>query len=259
MRVCLALFSYGGIEGELLDSLAAELQVAAQSGVQVYYSRIHGDALISRSRSKAMSAFLKDTDADVLFMLDHDLEWPPGQLLATCAKAHQLKAMVSGMYATRAKGAGFAGRAKGSAVRVRIGADELHEAEYLPGGFIAIPRLVVEEVLKAGQEAQKTQYEMEAHGNSDLANCALTECLYNDGTNFYDFFRPIVVPSTLVSGANEYLSEDWSFSWRARRAAPGRPQYLWALPFLRHWGKYGFTMAESAREVEPAKKVLGAP
>ena len=77
---------------------------------------------------------------------------------------------------------------------------------------------------------------------------ALNECLYTDASKFYDFFRPITVPSTTVEGAHEYLSEDWAFNWRARQANAARPQYIWTGATLRHWGLHGYMMQTSAKE-----------
>ena len=245
LKACIALFSYGGIEGQTFDSLMEELLLAKEQGLSVLYSRVHGDALISRSRSKALSAFLKDTDCNVFFMLDHDLEWEKGMILATCAKAHERQAVVGGLYSCRGFKMGHSGRFKAEGVTVRIGADELHDAEFIGGGFVAIPRMVAEEVLKAGVEEA-------LEGDTDYAPTntalALRECLYTDASKFYDFFRPITVPSTMYKGAFEYASEDWSFNIRARWANAARPQYIWTKPVLRHWGMYGFTMQTSPKE-----------
>ena len=245
LKICIALFSYGGIEGMTFDSLQNELLWAKDQKLSVLFSRVHGDALISRSRSKALSSFLEKTDANVFFMLDHDVEWTTGQIVATCAKAHERQAIVGGFYSCRGFGMGMSGRLKSEQVTVKIGADALHDAEYIGGGFTAIPRQVAEEVLKAGKRAAREGQTDFAATETDLA---LHECLYTDGSKFYDFFRPIVVPSTMQEGAFEYLSEDWSWSHRARQANPNRPQYLWSKPVLRHWGTYGYMMNTSMKE-----------
>ena len=256
MKPVVAVFTYGGIEGQTFDSYLNEMLEAQVKGVPFKHARVHGDALISRSRSKALSGFLNlpASEANVFFMLDHDLEWEVGSIMATCAKAYERQAIVGGIYSCRGFAMGHSGRFKNEGVRLRPGVDELHEAEFIGGGFVAIPRVVAEEVLKAGLKAGK-------EGRIDFAatdtNLALTECIYTDDSGFYDFFRPVVVPSTLKPSdkRHEYLSEDWSFNWRAREANPNRPQYLWARPRLRHWGQHGYTM-DTAAKVRPETRLV---
>lgn len=240
MQVMLALFSYGGIEGELVDCLMAELFNASKKGQSMLYSRIHGDALISRSRSKALSAFLQ-TRGDILFMVDHDIQWDVGDILATCEQAHERKCIVGGMYSSRAEGMGFSGRLMKDE-NIRFGADAFVDARYIGGGFTAIPRVVAEETLKYGLDFAVSHDPR--FGEQGDRRSLLTECTYLDGSKFYDFFRPIVVPNPDLK-TNEYLSEDWSFCWRARQANPNRPQLYWTKPFLLHWGRAPFSMMRS--------------
>lgn len=236
MKIALALFSYGGIEGELLDCLMAEMFRAQHEKVELLYSRIHGDALISRSRSKAMSAFL-DSKADIFFQLDHDLQWDVGDILATCAQAHEKKCVVGGMYSNRAEGKGFSGRLI-KAENIKLGADAFVDAQYIGAGFTAYPRLVIEEVLKNGLDSRDP-------------NITLTKCSYLDSTStFYDFFRPVVVRNKEMN-IEEFLSEDWSFNWRVRQANPARPQLYWAKPMLLHWGRAPFSMVQSQKPIAP--------
>lgn len=242
-RPVIAVFSYGGIEGPTLDSYVNEMLFAQEHKVPLLQTRVHGDALISRSRSKALSGFLAlpPEKANVFFMLDHDLEWNQGDILATCAKAHERQAIVGGIYSCRGFNMGHSGRFEKEGVVLKVGADELHPAEYVGGGFVAIPRVVAEEVLKKGLEAAQNM------GNDARA---LHECIYTDDTTFYDFFRPVTIPSTLKPGdtRHEYISEDWAFCARARWANPNRPQYLWSAPNLRHWGSHGYTMATHSKK-----------
>ena len=263
MKIALSLFGYAGVEGQTVDSLLGELQLAMASGVQILYSRVGSDALISRSRSKAMSAFL-DTDADVLFFVDRDICWPVGSIIETCRQAMNRYAIVGGMYSMRAKGAGFAGRPKGVSGQefdIRIGADQLIEAEFVASGFAAYPRLVVEEVLKAGLEASRQLSTGESMANwveKRPWDLAVNRCLYADGTSFYDFFRPFTIASRLAHGHTEYLSEDWAFCERARMANPVTKQWFWAKPVLGHVGQYIYTLHEAAQEIAPKPKILTA-
>lgn len=253
-RVLVCLFSYAGIAGRTLEALLNELLLMGTTyGIKYTFFNVADDALISRSRSKALSAFLQG-EFDVCAMVDHDMQWNPGELLALIMQAHKLKSCVSGIYSSRAIGRGLASRAK-TEMSFKTTDDKMFDAEYLSGGFLAIPRVVAEEVLKAGEQAHGAMND--AHGQQPgvhdrLANLALHPCIFNSGPIIYDFFRPICVPRTLdpnrtrtglpTDGKYEYLSEDWAFSWRCTQANPNRPLYLWTLPQLTHWGDYGYTI-----------------
>ena len=223
-----------------MDALLEEVNIAAAQKKVLGYARVHDDALISRSRSKALSDFLR-SDFDVLVMVDHDIEWEGGMAMALAEQADMRKCLVAGLYSLRAKGAGHAGRFTNLGQVVHPGSDERYDAEYLPGGFLAIPRIVAEEVLNAGRDPRAS------------AEARITECIGLDGKPMYDFFRPIVVPGR--DGKNEYVSEDWSFCWRARQANAARPQYLWAKPILLHHGSYGYNIYEAGQQKPPASKV----
>ena len=238
MQIALSWFTYGMVEDACALSLIAEMQYAMAKGQQIMMAPVGGDALISRSRSVAMSKFL-DTPCDVLFMLDHDIAFAPGDIIETCRRALERDAIVSGMYSMRARGQGFAGRPMlkraDEGIDVRLGTDQFIEAEWVSGGFVAFPRTVVEETLKAGLV-------------SDDPNMKLTECLYSDGkTKFWPFFAPMIVEERLMPGVHSYLSEDYAASWRMRTANPLRKQFFWAKPMLTHYGKYGYVMAEAAQ------------
>ncbi|MFA6135532.1 MAG: hypothetical protein WC869_16080 [Phycisphaerae bacterium] len=242
MKTAFILFSYGGVEGRVMDSVIDEIMLAGSQGKVLGYARVHGDALISRSRSKALSDFLK-SDLDVCVMCDHDIEWEPGAVIGLAEQADLRKCLVSGMVSLRGLGAGIAGRMKNPRQPVHPGHDERYEADYLGAGFLAIPRVVAEEVLKAGLLPDAPP------------NVKITECIGLDGHPFYDFFRPIAVPSDTFDGKSEMLSEDWSFGWRARHANRDRPHYLWAKPMLIHWGSFGYNVLQAGQSISPASKI----
>lgn len=242
-RILVCLFSYAGIAGRTLEALLNELLLMNSYGMKYTFYNVSDDALISRSRSKALSAMLQG-EFDLCLMVDHDMQWNPGELLALAMKSHQLKSCVSGIYSSRAIGRGCASRPKNEAAQFKMGDDILLDAEYLSGGFLAIPRIVAEEVLKAGLSADPDgQLQAER-----LANIQLHPCVYNSGPIIHDFFRPICVPRSFdkpglpAEGTHEYLSEDWAFSWRCTQANSTRPLYLWTLPWLTHWGEFPFTL-----------------
>lgn len=278
--VFICSFTYGGIESATMWTMVREMRKMDQFGINFLMNNVHGDALISRSRSKALHEFLK-TDLDVCVMVDHDLEWEPGSLAALALKAHERRACVSGFYATRSFGRGWSSRIKDQGAKLKTAVDELHDAEYLAGGFLAIPRLVVEEVLEAGKESATScdgQMKPVAGPLNDADfNAALRPCVYNDSSLFYDYFRPICVPSTaaydrgdgkggIIRPAGlppeakpyEYLSEDWAFSWRCRQANPDRPLLVWTFPWLLHHGRHGYSVLDGRAGVAPRAEGEGA-
>lgn len=239
--IFICLFSYGGIDPNTLRTMQDELNLLHKGGVRHTFFNIHGDALVSRSRSKALSEFLA-TDLDVCFMADHDIQWTPGALFLTAQKAAQRGAMVGGLYPCRGMNRGLSSRMRSTEVAFKAGEDKLLDAEYLATGFLAIPRVVAQETLEHGLRVDQ------------LAQHRLHHCLYSDGTGFYDFFRPLCVRRTVqvvsakVLPPYEYLSEDWAFSCRARAANPDRPIYAWTAPWLVHHGSYGYTLLDAYRE-----------
>ena len=223
IKVHLTIFTYGGIAGHTFDCLVDELGYAAMHGVEIHFQRVAEDALISRSRSYAASKFLKGP-CEVMFMLDHDIQCEVGDIIKTCQKAIEAKAIIGGMYSFRSRGNGHSSRLARRLMRFPSGLDELIPAEYVASGFMAIPKVSIEAVVK---------------------HESVRECLYLDGSPFWDLFRPLVVSSTTFPGKLEYLSEDWSFCHRAREV--GVKQYVYALPKLKHHGDYGYTVEDGIR------------
>lgn len=247
MKVSAMLFSYGGVLGETVDSLVGELTQPLVEGDEIHYGRVGDDALISRSRSRAASLFLA-SDNDVLFMLDHDVSFQKGAIMATCAAALEAKGIVAGLYSKRAFGAGSASRFERDNVEFNPGEAVLHPASAVATGFVAIPRESLEQ-MKASllvSEATRGSISDQVQPLVDPDH-RLTECigLSKIEAPFIDFFRPFVNESTVAPGKMEYLSEDWAFSVRAKLA--GVPLFIYERPILVHRGNYGFTIQDSVR------------
>ena len=228
--IFLCAFTYGNVTAHTAFSLANEMREMDKRGITFESRNLHNDALISRSRSKALTDFLLGSRLDVCVMVDHDLEWEAGMLSALASKAHELQSCVAGIYACRGVGCGVATRVL-TPTSFKGLEDKVIEAQYLATGFLAIPRVAAEEVLKIGL-------------GKDESNQAIHPCKYSDGSLMYDFFRPISVP-LVGSSSYEYLSEDYAFGWRCRAANPSRKLYAWTKPWLRHHGDYGFTVDQA--------------
>lgn len=240
----LCLFSYGGLEEKTLDSLIQELFTSGQNGIDLYLHRISDDALISRSRSRATAKFL-ETDAEVLMMVDHDIEWRPGDLAATVRKAVETQSVVGGMYSCRAFGKGMASRLASEAVHFVPGGEALHAAEYVATGFMAIPRAVLEKTIEV---LGKDGVDPDLRVRPCIENVSSRE---KAASEFYDIFRTFTVPSTMEAGKQEFLSEDWAACHRFKAA--GFRCFVYERPLLRHWGQHGYTVHDGAWRPEEKK------
>lgn len=239
-KIYLNVFSYGGIKGQTQDCLWYEQEAARKwSNVKFRYRRISEDALISRSRSRAASMFLQETDDDVLFMLDHDIQWRIGNIIDTCQIAVEKNAVVGGLYSKRRIGSGLASRIKKDKIQenesLEIGAPGLVEADYVSTGFMAIPRGVLQDVVDKWPGINRV---------SDVPHM-----------EYWDIFSCLVTDHTIIKDKKEYLSEDWAFCKRVHDV--GHKCYVSTMPFLVHYGDHGFTV-EDAMNIEYAKKRLEA-
>lgn len=236
MHVFLTIFSYGGLADETHDAVIRELFLAAEKSIEISYNRVADDALISRSRSRALGKFLRSS-ADVMFQLDHDIVFSPGALLDTCRKAWDANAVVAGLYSFRAFGRGHASRPAEGSIRFVAGGTRLVPADYLATGFMAIPRAVAEGTVEALKESHDPDLKVRLCG-ADTGDFTATD--------YYDTFRPIPVKDPLrEAGKYTYASEDWS--WCARVKAAGFLLFLYENPLLGHVGKHIFTVKDGER------------
>jgi hypothetical protein len=250
----LGLFSYGGVEEMTVDALLREIFHAGQQGINLKYHRISGDALIDRSRSRALGNFYADKESSVMVMVDHDIHWRPGDLVHIAQKAEKENALVGGLYCKRAFHKGWASRVDTAQGKVFFGQDSLLPTECLATGFLAIPRTVVQGIIdefhidspKFKEKWQK------AVDDKDLAQIALLRDLsiarIVDGAyrepeyDYCDFFRCFRWASGINTDTYQYLSEDWAFSMRATHA--GFKSYISTYPILIHYGTHGFQVQD---------------
>ena len=243
IRVLLGFFSYGGIEPMVFDCLLRELKTSAKRGVRFTYLRCSQDALVSRSRSWLASVFLERTSCDVLFMLDHDVEFVEGDIAETCLRAYAERAVIGGMYACRGRAEGHSSYLEGRVDpgAFRPGEDKMYPARYVAGGFTAIPRSVVAGV-------------MERLGKPDVASDLRVRRTVYEPHSLWDFFRPITVDT---ERGPVYLSEDWSFSERVRAA--GLRQFVWSKPRLLHHGDFPYSVADGVRGRGVSAELIEVP
>jgi hypothetical protein len=219
MHAMLVVFGYGGIHRDTVNSLVGEM-AEKRDGVNWAFSAFGGDAAIDRSRSVVASRFLEQDDCSVLVSVDHDIVWQPGEAALLASQAETRRAFVGGLYSKRTFAKGYGGRFK-EGTACEFGTYDLvplGEHEYLGGGFTAIHRSVLEQVVK--------------HADMKL-----------NRTNFYPLFSPFTKKN---EQDEEYLSEDWAFNARVHDA--GCPVYCSMHPVLCHSGEYGYTVLGTASQ-----------
>jgi len=214
MAPTLAVFAYGGVSSRTLGSILAE---AGHAPWQVVVA--DGDAAIDRMRSKVATQFIESPGSDVLAMVDHDIEWRTGDLTHIAELAAEKESVVGGLVSKKAIGRGFGGRF-GDGQKHEIGGSELVELGpegYVGGAFIAIHRKVLEDLAKKYPKVR---------------------------TGFHPLFCPMMRKND-TQGVVEYLSEDWSFCERVKRAE--HKLYVSMKAVTIHWGEYGFTPITASR------------
>lgn len=228
MKVAIALFSYGNIPSECLLSHMDLIGGIVKGKLPWRLFNIREDALISRSRCRAVGEFMRATKDDegqhVLVMIDHDIEFDPKDLRQMADLANEQQAIIAVPYAKRQLGAHSACR---PANLPNLSMNTLCEVEYLGAGFCAVPRGTIERIILCCKQLS---------GPMHISWCK------DDICDFWSLFQPFVLDG-------EYLSEDYAFCARARAA--GIPVLAWCGPTLKHWGMHPFQLLPSSIALVP--------
>ncbi len=185
-----------------------------------------GDAMVDRARSILATRFL-DSNCDVLLSVDSDIVFEPADAFQVADQAAEF-GIVCGIYLTRNPE-----RRPVPATHFELntplllgGTDPTPVPVRWPaGGFVAVAREVFEAV----------------KGHAELPLCN------PKNTPFYPFYAPFWVEHE--DAGMVYLSEDWAFAERARRA--GFPSYANPAVRLQHWGTYAFQNGDALRDETP--------
>ena len=166
----------------------------------------NGDGLISRSRSTLATKMLLDyPEADVLGMVDTDIQFEPADFLKMVKSARETGQVVAGLYVTRER------TPKPTSLPypgqewhfVDQEAPSLAEVRYVSPGFMAVPRSVLEAMVEGEFENIDGRERLHfARGGSDERHT-------------YDFFRTMVIRDE--AGEPWWLGEDFAFCERARQ------------------------------------------
>lgn len=209
----IAVFAYDGfVTVNLMSALIVE--TSRWKNVAIWTES--GDALISRTRSKIATQFLEQGLGDVLVMIDHDINWAPGDLVSLVNACKQVKGIVGGVYPKRGFGIGVPARLL-TTDPVQFGSDALAPAQHIGTGFMAIHRKALEKIA--------ADLPMTIHRFKPIF-----------ATELYQF------PDD--PGKWEYFSEDYAFCQRAIDKKVKVFAYL--KPTLTHYGHHMYRMVDQS-------------
>lgn len=197
----------------------------------VTFAPTWNDALLCRARSKTATHFLLETSADVHVSIDSDIVFDPESVLQIAAQAEEY-GIVAGLYVTRAGGK----LCRPTTIfetdqPIEFGIDPTPvPVKWAATGFIATARRVFERLTQD-----------------------LPLCHKNESWKFYPFYQPFSIPSERDPEDHLYLSEDFAFSERARRA--GFQSYLNPAVRLLHLGQYPFSLNDLGKPDQVAQPI----
>ena len=225
-RIFLASLSWRALETPHVHALWRFMQ----STPNVRFVPRTGDALVDRGRAMLASRFLRETEDDVLLAVDSDIVFRAEDAREICAQA-MTDSIVAGVYITRSNERPVPAVHFERAQTVEFGTNPTPvPCLYPAGGFVAVHLRVFQAILDRE---------------------ALPLCHASKPWAFYPFYTPFTVPGE--DGDTLYLSEDWAFFERARRA--GFPSYLNPKVRLAHLGSYGYHLEDMVDLANPTPTV----
>lgn len=175
-----------------------------------------GDALISRSRSRAATWFYEKTDDDLLMFIDDDVKISPFDATQLMNEAYQLNLPIVGAaYVTKSKEKpGFAIRPLENMEMMFGREGKIYEVRSVSTGCMVIRREVLKEFIAKG---------------------IAPKCSHGE-TYYYPFFQH---EKMIINGAWEDVSEDWYFCEKAKKL--GFKVYCDTTVKTSHIGAYEYT------------------
>jgi hypothetical protein len=186
------------------------------------------DALISRSRSRALTHFWQ-SDCEVMFWCDADMICQPGDVLRLVDTCFEKKGIVSAIVPLRAFDSGHAVRFTKEVqddenLVIWNGLDQVVPAHWVGSAFCAIHWTAVD---AAARDCQP------CHGP--------------EGPHL-NFCMPFHMPGDIPGGPGDGLSEDWAFTERCRRRDV--PIWVDCKPVIEHLGPYAFSLEDVCAKPE---------
>lgn len=190
---------------------------------------VDGDALISRSRSRAASWFLKNTKDDFLMFIDDDIVISTEDATKLMWEAFKLdKPVIGAAYVTKSKQhPGFAIRPLAKD-KLHFGQQgEIYEMRSISTGCMIIRRDVLEAFIKEG----------------------IAPLCRHGVTAYYPFFQH---EKMVIDGVWEDVSEDWYFCEKARKL--GFSVWCDTTVKLGHIGPYEYTWDDIVENTNGLRK-----
>jgi hypothetical protein len=237
---------YGGMSHGMFVKSCLDLQtVCAQYGIEVRYSFIFNESLITRARNYLVDEFLRAEDFTHLLFLDADIHFDPRDVIALLALD---KDVIGGPYPKKS--------IKWNSVKEAVKKNpdiDAGELEKVAGDFVFNPAPGTEkfsvaepiEVLEIG-----TGFMMVKRHVFDKFREAYPQLRYKpdhagqanfDGSRYIHAYFDTVIDSKENGGfgSDRYLSEDYMFCQWWRRLGGE----IWLCPWMRthHIGTYAFT------------------
>ena len=231
-RIYLGSVAWRTIEQGHHAAVVQLFQECARRGIEIEEGSVVGDALVSRARSLAASAFLR-SDSNVLLSIDSDVWFRPADAIELCEQALAGHDIIGGLYMTRSIKTQPAMMLPNEPVFFAAGQKPL-ETQFVSTGFTAVTRAPFEAL-------QKT-----------LPHCHQSWRQGKQDTSFWPFYMPFTIE--WPGDGYIYLSEDWAFCARAREAG----FKLWVHPGVRvgHYGQYMYTLEDLIRPEKPLPQPL---
>jgi hypothetical protein len=191
-KVLISLCTHRNLEPETEESLNDAFS-HRYDGISLGRSRSY-EAMIDRARGMQATAFLEDTDFDMLLFIDADIVFLPKAIEQIVKSVQETGSVVCGPYSKRSE--------KGDLPIVALSADNiiigpvggLVEVRWAPTGFMCIPRQVLEKLASTMRKSRV---------RADI--------------KIYTFFMPFNYEPPEDPGELVDLSEDFAFCERARQ------------------------------------------
>ena len=248
----LICFSYSGLIPRTHECMIQEVMYAVQRGITLQYNGLAGGAHLCKSRSHALTQWWKTQDTLSSIMIDHDMEWTPGDAIETARLAYAHQSIVGGLYAKKQFGGGHTCCQTSGEATFQIGGST-HNAVHcdrIGTGFLGVSRVALDKIWdELNWDGEKFQDRLlKAYHAKDLRYMHLLDQLSISmccgdpvegkpkDPEDADWFRCMRIWNS--TGGAVHISEDFSFCERARFAGV-RPM-INLKPWLIHHGNYGF-------------------
>lgn len=210
--------AHAGIQPETHWCWCRDL-VSLSTQFQFSQAKWHADAYIPRARSRALTDWYEQSDAEVYFWVDSDIAWEPGSIQRLIATTLDRRGVVAGVVPKRFFGAGIACRISDDVRGFDTGTDAVYRADFCGAAFMAIHRDVVDTLAPTLPLITAGRYQYQPFCSPETIDCA-------------EF-----------PGLKEDLSEDWALCWRWREA--GGKCWVDAMPVCQHKGAHLFTVDDA--------------